>query len=163
MKQYPQGDMAQIAKKLVYCVYSIWMFNQIRTQAGNVKDAAARNDHWVTERILYYQDNFFIHLADVLSYFYKADDKELFDKLKLSPDDLKGLQKLRGVTAHIKDHEEALKTWLETLQNPNTKELFYKFMIVRDHFYGIYKTQYSIDAKYFYDRCNEIDKHFQGD
>ena len=115
MDRSKNAQIVQVAGKLVNCRYSIQMFYKIKIELNlfesNELKVDISTDPWNIHRLTYYQEKFFQDFGDVMSYFHKEREQELFDKLNITDDDRSNLKRLRDVISHITDWDKSEAAW----------------------------------------------------
>lgn len=165
MKNYSREQMIQVGFKLLHAHYAVCMINKIRSETGGktAQQLTLEHDHWFTERITFYQDDFLLRFADALSFFYLQNDQEVLEKVRLTAQERKEFYELRSVITHIDEWEKMIGAWKRTHENPAYKGLVEDFINVRDYFFKTFYKRDREGATYFEDKFKAIDSHFNKD
>jgi hypothetical protein len=134
MKTYTEAELVQLGLCLQCCDYAaIRLVKQTaRIKAG--VDVKNRADHGFFIERIFLVKGFIINFSQVLSFFHKAEDKDLF-KLMTSTDEQRQsfYENIRGVSAHIPIFDEYIKGVSELMAGTGGVNWFMEFNIVKKY------------------------------
>jgi hypothetical protein len=159
------AQIVQVAGKLVNCRYSIQMFYEIKIKLNLFESKKSivdvSTDPWNIHRLTYYQEKFFQDFGDVMSYFHKKREQELFDKLNITDEDRNNLKRLRDVISHITDWDKSEAAWKDHPCHSLTGKYVDDCVNVSDYFFKwFYQINKDLASRY-QEILKAIDAPFQ--
>jgi hypothetical protein len=158
MDLYTNEQLVHVGQRILMCEFSISKTKETSILGLHKTDEEKLSDHLYIIKMNFYQKSFIVEFAGILSFFYKQQDPVIFQRLNANEQQLKLLQKIRGVTAHIDDFEKTIALLEDGINGSgNLKVLFlHDFEQVKEYVMELLKSQGQDAIDPFLKRLNSI-------